>query len=29
VDWVVVAGAVLLVLYLILRRRTSRLSPRA
>jgi membrane protein DedA with SNARE-associated domain len=29
VDWVVVAGAVLLVLYLMLRRRTSRLSPRA
>jgi membrane protein DedA with SNARE-associated domain len=29
VDWVVVAGAVLLVLYLLLRRRTSRLSPRA
>jgi membrane protein DedA with SNARE-associated domain len=29
VDWVVVAGAVLLVLYLILRRRPSRLSPRA
>jgi membrane protein DedA with SNARE-associated domain len=29
VDWLVVAGAVLLVLYLLLRRRTSRLSPRA
>jgi membrane protein DedA with SNARE-associated domain len=29
VDWLVVAGAVLLVLYLMLRRRTSRLSPRA
>ena len=29
VDWLVVAGAVLLVLYLVLRRRTSRLSSRA
>jgi membrane protein DedA with SNARE-associated domain len=29
VDWIVVAGAVLLALYLLLRRRTSRLSPRA
>jgi membrane protein DedA with SNARE-associated domain len=29
VDWLVVAGAVLLALYLVLRRRTSRLSPRA
>jgi len=29
VDWVIVAGAVLLVLYLMLRKRTSRLSPRA
>ena len=29
VDWLVVAGAVLLALYLMLRRRTSRLSPRA
>jgi membrane protein DedA with SNARE-associated domain len=29
VDWLVVAGAVLLVLYLMLRKRTSRLSPRA
>jgi membrane protein DedA with SNARE-associated domain len=29
VDYAIVAGAVLLALYLLLRRRTSRLSPRA
>lgn len=29
VDWIVVAGAVLLAVYLVLKRRSSRLSPRA
>ena len=29
VDWAVVAGAVLLVLYLVLKRRSSRLNARA